>query len=51
MYGTQGDKILAAFDRAGFVGLCLYESGARSMYAKKPTWPSIVPTAACAAKA
>ena len=36
MYGAQGDKILAAFDRAGFVGLCLYESGARSMYAKKP---------------
>src|SRR5689334_21684234 len=36
MYGPQGDKILAAFERAGFVGLCLYESGARSMYAKKP---------------
>ena len=36
MYGPQGDKILAAFDKAGFVGLCLYESGARSMYAKKP---------------
>jgi len=36
MYGPQGDKILAAFDRAGFVGLCLYESGARSMYAKRP---------------
>ncbi len=36
MYGAQGDKILAAFDKAGFVGLCLYESGARSIYAKKP---------------
>jgi len=36
MYGPEGDKILAAFDKAGFVGLCLYESGARSMYAKKP---------------
>ncbi len=36
MYGPQGDKILAAFDKAGFIGLCLYESGARSMYAKKP---------------
>jgi tripartite ATP-independent transporter DctP family solute receptor len=36
MYGAQGDKILAAFDKAGFVGLALYESGARSMYAKKP---------------
>jgi tripartite ATP-independent transporter DctP family solute receptor len=36
MYGPQGDKILAAFEKAGFVGLALYESGARSMYAKKP---------------
>ena len=35
MYGPQGDKILAAFDKAGFIGLALYESGARSMYAKK----------------
>jgi tripartite ATP-independent transporter DctP family solute receptor len=36
MYGPQGDKILAAFEKAGFVGLALYESGARSVYAKKP---------------
>jgi tripartite ATP-independent transporter DctP family solute receptor len=36
MYGAEGDQILAAFDKAGFIGLCLYESGARSMYAKKP---------------
>src|ERR1017187_6915818 len=36
MYGPEGDRILAAFEKAGFVGLCLYESGARSMYAKKP---------------
>jgi tripartite ATP-independent transporter DctP family solute receptor len=36
MYGSQGDKILAAFEKAGFVGLALYESGARSIYAKKP---------------
>jgi len=36
MYGPQGDKILAAFEKAGFVGLALYESGARSIYAKKP---------------
>ena len=36
IYGPQGDKILAAFEKAGFVGLCMYESGARSMYAKKP---------------
>jgi tripartite ATP-independent transporter DctP family solute receptor len=36
MYGPPGEKILAAFDKAGFIGLALYESGARSMYAKKP---------------
>ena len=36
MYGAEGDKVLAAFDKAGFIGLCLYESGARSIYAKKP---------------
>jgi tripartite ATP-independent transporter DctP family solute receptor len=36
VYGPQGDKILAAFEKAGFVGLVMYESGARSMYAKKP---------------
>jgi tripartite ATP-independent transporter DctP family solute receptor len=36
MYGAEGDKILAGFEKAGFVGLALYESGARSMYAKKP---------------
>jgi tripartite ATP-independent transporter DctP family solute receptor len=36
IYGPQGEKILAAFEKAGFVGLALYESGARSIYAKKP---------------
>ena len=36
MYGPQGDKILGAFERAGFIGLALYESGARSIYATKP---------------
>jgi tripartite ATP-independent transporter DctP family solute receptor len=36
MYGPQGDKIMAAFEKAGFVALVMYESGARSMYAKKP---------------
>jgi tripartite ATP-independent transporter DctP family solute receptor len=35
MYGAEGQKILAAFEKAGFIGLCLYESGARSIYAKK----------------
>lgn len=36
MYGPQGDKILAGFEKAGFVGLAIYESGARSIYARKP---------------
>ena len=36
IYGAPGDKILAAFDKYGFVALCMYESGARSVYAKKP---------------
>src|SRR5947208_1969223 len=36
MYGPQGEKILAACDQAGFIGLAFYESGARSMYAKQP---------------
>ena len=35
MNGPQGDQILAAFDKAGFVGLALWESGARSIYSKK----------------
>jgi TRAP-type C4-dicarboxylate transport system substrate-binding protein len=36
MNGPAGDDILAAFDKAGFVGLALWESGARSIYSKKP---------------
>lgn len=36
MYGVQGDKILAAFEKSGFIGLAMYESGARSVYSKKP---------------
>jgi tripartite ATP-independent transporter DctP family solute receptor len=36
MNGPQGDQILAAVEKAGFVGLVLWESGARSIYAKKP---------------
>lgn len=36
MYGAQGDKILAGFEKAGFIGLAIYESGARSIYARKP---------------
>ena len=36
MNGVQGDKILAAFDKAGFIGLALWESAPRSFYSKKP---------------
>jgi len=36
MYGPEGDKILSSFEKSGFIGLALYESGARSVYAKKP---------------
>lgn len=36
MYGPIGDKILTSFDKAGYVGLAFYESGARNVYAKKP---------------
>lgn len=36
MAGPAGDKILAAFEKQGFIGLALWESGARSVYAKKP---------------
>ncbi len=36
MNGPIGNEILAAFDKAGFVGLALWESGNRSLYAKKP---------------
>jgi TRAP-type C4-dicarboxylate transport system substrate-binding protein len=36
MNGPAGDDILVAFDKAGFVGLALWESGARSIYGKKP---------------
>ena len=36
MYGPVGDDLLASFDKVGFVGLAVYEAGARSFYAKKP---------------
>jgi tripartite ATP-independent transporter DctP family solute receptor len=36
IYGPIGDRILAQFEKAGFIGLAMWESGARSMYAKKP---------------
>jgi tripartite ATP-independent transporter DctP family solute receptor len=36
IYGSVGDKILATYEKQGFIGLTMYESGARSMYAKKP---------------
>jgi tripartite ATP-independent transporter DctP family solute receptor len=36
MYGPVGQQILDAFSSKGMVALAFYESGARSMYAKKP---------------
>ncbi|GHU26643.1 C4-dicarboxylate ABC transporter [Betaproteobacteria bacterium] len=36
MYGPQGDQILAAFEKEGFVGLALWEAGSRSFYARRP---------------
>jgi tripartite ATP-independent transporter DctP family solute receptor len=35
MYGPEGQKILDAFSSKGMVALAFYESGARSIYAKK----------------
>ncbi|ADG19501.1 tripartite ATP-independent transporter DctP family solute receptor [Paraburkholderia atlantica] len=35
MYGPEGQKILDAFTAKGMIALTFYESGARSMYAKK----------------
>ena len=34
--GPVGDEILKSCETAGFVGLAFYDSGARSIYAKKP---------------
>lgn len=34
--GPVGDEILKSCESAGFVGLAFYDSGARSIYAKKP---------------
>ena len=34
--GPIGDEILAAFEAKGLIGLCYYDSGARSFYTKKP---------------
>jgi tripartite ATP-independent transporter DctP family solute receptor len=36
MYGPVGDKVLAAFENYGFIGLAVLESGTRSIYANKP---------------
>lgn len=38
MYGPVGQKLLDAFSSKGMVALAFYESGARSMYAKKPIY-------------
>ena len=34
--GPIGEEILASFESYGFVGLCFYETGFRSLYAAKP---------------
>ena len=34
--GPVGDEILRSCESAGFIGLALYDSGARSIYGKKP---------------
>ncbi|MET3823887.1 MULTISPECIES: TRAP transporter substrate-binding protein [Burkholderia] len=36
MYGPAGQKILDAFSAKGMIALTFYESGARSIYAKRP---------------
>ncbi|MBS1156014.1 MAG: C4-dicarboxylate transporter [Proteobacteria bacterium] len=36
VYGPVGDKVLASFEKAGYIGLAFYESGVRSIYSKKP---------------
>ena len=36
MYGPEGQKILDAFTAKGMIALTFYESGARSIYAKRP---------------
>jgi len=36
IYGPIGEKILAKFEKEGFIGLALWESGARSVFGKKP---------------
>lgn len=35
VYGPIGDEILNAFEKHGYIALCMYEAGARSIYAKK----------------
>ncbi len=34
--GPVGDEILSSCEKQGFIGLAFYDSGARSIYAKKP---------------
>lgn len=34
--GPIGEEVLKKFEKAGFIGLAFWESGARSVYAKKP---------------
>jgi tripartite ATP-independent transporter DctP family solute receptor len=34
--GPIGEEILGSLEKAGFIGLCFYDSGVRSIYGKKP---------------
>lgn len=36
MNGPIGDEMLKSYEKAGWIGLCFYEAGARSLYAQKP---------------
>jgi tripartite ATP-independent transporter DctP family solute receptor len=36
MNGPIGDEMLKSYEKAGWIGLCFYEAGARSIHAKKP---------------
>ena len=34
--GPIGDKIMASLEKVGYIGLAMFDSGSRSLYAKKP---------------
>ncbi|MDR1709432.1 MAG: TRAP transporter substrate-binding protein [Candidatus Accumulibacter sp.] len=36
MYGAAGQQMLESFEKHGYIGLCIYEGGTRSIYGQKP---------------